>query len=159
MLKENSQIWFVFSKGTLNSTIIQPRSYTTWFSYGKNGIDCAAQQRDCHQPPLNGILSSAILFFSFSPRMPSRVFVHIRSSGGNEQVGLWHDFWTNSPGMLRIPGERPISGTINEPTHKVWPQGQNNSRLASYSLLMTPYLLINAIFRHLAIQIQPLFNI
>jgi len=33
----------------------------------KNGIDCAAPQRDCHQPPLNSILSSAIIFFSFSP--------------------------------------------------------------------------------------------
>lgn len=58
------------------------------FLWEKNGIDCAARQHDCHQPPLNGILSSAILFFSFLPWIPSRVFVHIRSSGGNEQVGL-----------------------------------------------------------------------
>jgi len=57
------------SEGTLNNIILQTRSYTTQFSYGgkKNGIDCAAPQRDCHQPPLNSILSSAIIFFSFSP--------------------------------------------------------------------------------------------
>lgn len=148
----------MFSKGTLNNTFIQTRSYTTWFSYGKNGIEFAAQRRDCHQQPLHGILKSAIIFYSFSPRMPSRVFVHIRSSGGNEQLGLCDMISEQTLQALSIPGERPISGTINEPTHKVWPQGQNNSRLASYSLLMMPYLLINAIGSRLVVQIQPLFN-